>query len=228
MEKSKGILGNESVFSRTQQSNDKIIGGGLFNFVIGITLLWGFAVNIFMVQNISPTFGMQFGFLPFIIGYFVCCFAGIMIFTKSDNPLISFIGYNLVVIPFGLVVNTIVSSYSPTLVLHAMQITAVVSLIMMILGSMFPKFFIGLGKILFMALIAAIIGELVMVFIFKSHPGIIDFIVAIIFSGYIGYDWARANSIPKTLDNAVDSAAALYMDIINLFLRILRILGRRN
>ena len=28
-------------------------------------------------------------------------------------------------------------------------------------------------------------------------------------------------------DNAIDSAAALYMDIINLFLRILRILGRK-
>ncbi|MBT7579493.1 MAG: hypothetical protein HN633_12065, partial [Candidatus Marinimicrobia bacterium] len=49
-----------------------------------------------------------------------------------------------------------------------------------------------------------------------------------IFCGYIGYDWGRANQIPKTLDNAVDSAAALYMDIINLFLRVLRILGRRR
>lgn len=42
-------------------------------------------------------------------------------------------------------------------------------------------------------------------------------------SGYIGYEWARANSIPKTVDNAIDSAA-LY---INLFLRLVRILGRR-
>jgi len=33
------------------------------------------------------------------------------------------------------------------------------------------------------------------------------------------------NKIPRTLDNAVDSAASLYMDIINLFLRIL---GRRR
>ena len=48
------------------------------------------------------------------------------------------------------------------------------------------------------------------------------------FLGYIGFDWSRANSIPKTLDNAVDSAASLYMDIINLFLRILRIMGRRQ
>ena len=50
--------------------------------------------------------------------------------------------------------------------------------------------------------------------------------VAIIFCGYIGYDWGRANNIPKTYDNAVDCAAALYMDIIIFFLRILRIMGR--
>jgi FtsH-binding integral membrane protein len=29
------------------------------------------------------------------------------------------------------------------------------------------------------------------------------------------------------LDNAIDSAAAIYMDVINLFLRVLRIMGRR-
>jgi hypothetical protein len=33
--------------------------------------------------------------------------------------------------------------------------------------------------------------------------------------------WGRANQIPRTMDNAVDSAAALYMDIIDLFLRSL-------
>ena len=49
-----------------------------------------------------------------------------------------------------------------------------------------------------------------------------------IFCGYIGVDWGRANRIPKTVDNAVDSAAALYMDIINLFLRLLRLTGRRR
>ena len=33
---------------------------------------------------------------------------------------------------------------------------------------------------------------------------------------------------PKTLDNAVDSALDIYLDVINLFLRILRILGSRG
>jgi len=73
-----------------------------------------------------------------------------------------------------------------------------------------------------------IVVELMETFFLHIHHGIIDWIVVLIFCGYIGYDWGRANNIPRTVDNAVDSAAELYMDIINLFLRILRILGRRK
>ena len=58
--------------------------------------------------------------------------------------------------------------------------------------------------------------------------GATDWVVAAIFCGYIGYDWGRANAIPKTLDNAIDSAASLYIDIIILFMRILRIMARRR
>jgi len=72
-----------------------------------------------------------------------------------------------------------------------------------------------------------ILVELFQLFVLGIHSNWLDWVVVLIFCGYIGYDWGRANSIPKTLDNAVDSAAALYMDIINLFLRILRIMGRK-
>ena len=98
---------------------------------------------------------------------------------------------------------------------------------MMCLGSMFPDFFNRISGTLTISLLLVIVVELVEAFVFGVHHGVIDWIVVVIFCGYIGYDWGRANQIPKTLDNAIDSAAALYMDIINLFLRILRILGRK-
>ena len=64
-------------------------------------------------------------------------------------------------------------------------------------------------------------------FITGKNPEIFDFLVVGIMAGYIGYDWARAQALPKTLDNAVDSAAALYVDIVILFLRLLRLFSRR-
>ena len=57
---------------------------------------------------------------------------------------------------------------------------------------------------------------------------IIDYAVALIFCGYIGLDWCRAQQYPKTLDNAIDSAADIYLDIVNLFIRILSITGKRS
>ena len=132
------------------------------------------------------------------------------------------------VVPFGLVINLVVSQYKPELVLEAIRVTGLTTLIMMILGSMFPNFFRKIAGALTVALIAVIIVELVETFFLHRQYGIIDWVVAVIFCGYIGYDWGRANAIPKTVDNAVDSAAALYMDIINLFLRILRIMGRKE
>ena len=216
-----------TVFDR-RDTNDKVIGSQLYNLIIGLTLLWGFAINYLMVQTIDPRIILSVHPLVFFGGYFVCCFIGIAMFSKSDNPVVSFIGYNLVVIPFGLVINVVVSGYDPMLVVEAMRITTLVTLGMMVLGTLFPAFFAGIGRALFIALLVVIVVELVEMFIFKVHHSIIDWAVAVIFCGYIGYDWGRANMIPKTVDNAIDSAAALYMDIINLFLRILRILGSRR
>lgn len=214
------------VFKRTS-TVEPIISAMAYNLVIGLTLCWGFAVNWWMVTNIEPQ--MIAGINPwlFFIGYFVSCFFGMYLFNNSKKPLVSFIGYNFVVVPFGLIVNIIVSSYDSTIVAQAIRITGLVTIAMMCLGTIFPSFFKKISGALGIALVLVIVVELVEVFVFGMHHGILDWIVVLIFCGYIGYDWGRANQIPKTLDNAIDSAAALYMDIINLFLRIVRILGRR-
>ena len=215
------------VFDR-RSTTDPIISATAYNLAIGLTLCWGFAINWWMVTMIDPQAIMDVNPWVFFIGYFASCFFGIYLFNKSNNPLVSFIGYNFVVVPFGLIVNLVVSQYDASLVSEAIRITGLVTIGMMCLGSLFPAFFKKIAGALSIALLLVIIVELVEVFIFGIHHGIIDWIVVLIFCGYIGYDWGRANQIPKTLDNAIDSAAALYMDIINLFLRILRILGRNR
>ena len=214
------------VFDRNSTS-DPIISAAAYNLVIGLTLAWGFALNWFMVTNIDPASIANISPWVFFIGYFASCFFGIYLFSKSNNPLVSFIGYNFVVVPFGLIINLVVSRYDAELVSEAIRITGLVTIGMMCLGTIFPEFFKKISGALTIALLLVIVVELVEIFMFGIHHGILDWIVVLIFCGYIGYDWGRANQIPKTLDNAIDSAAALYMDIINLFLRILRILGRK-
>jgi len=214
------------VFERREYTGTQL-SAHLYNAIIGITLLIGFGINYLMVMLIPVESIMAINPWVFFIGYFVCCIAGVTLFSKSDNPAVSFLGYLLVVAPFGLIINLVVARYDSDIVLDAIQATGMITFVMMILGSMYPGFFRSIARGLFIALICTIIVEMAMIFIFKTHHGIIDWIVVLIFCGYIGYDWARANAIPKTVDNAIDSAASLYMDIINLFLRLVRILGRR-
>ena len=80
---------------------------------------------------------------------------------------------------------------------------------------------------LFIALIGLVIAQLLCM-LFNIYPTIISWVAAAIFSLYIGYDWVKAQMYVKTVDNAVDSALDIYLDIINLFLQLLRILGSKN
>jgi len=215
------------VFKRTK-TKAELIGDAKYNFIIGVVLCWGFFINWVLVVNVDSVWLRSINIWLFLVSYFASCFYGVYLFNKSHKPHVSFIGYNFVVVPFGLVVNVVVSQYDSSVVIEAIKITGGVTVIMMVLGSMYPVFFKKISGALAAALIAVIIIELVQVLLLGIHHNWLDWAVAIIFCGYIGYDWGRANQIPKTVDNAVDSAAALYMDIINLFLRVLRILGRRR
>ncbi|KDM93560.1 Bax inhibitor-1 family protein [Photobacterium galatheae] len=215
-----------NVFDRTS-TGEREISARLYNLTIGAVLCWGFLVNWLMVDNIPVELITSINPWVFLIGYFVSCLLGVFLFSASSNPLVSFAGYNLVVVPFGLIINMAVSNYDPSLVLDALKVTGLVTGIMMLLGTMFPAFFQRIAGVLSIALLAVVAVELFQIFILGIHQEWLDWAVVIIFCGYIGYDWGKANRIPKTLDNAVDSAAALYMDIINLFLRILRIMGRK-
>jgi len=216
-----------SVFDRSR-AEGAVISDATYNLTIGLVLCWGFLVNWLLVHYVKAFWVTGLQPLPFLIGYFASCFYGAYLFNSSKDPAISFIGYNFVVVPFGLVLDIVVSRYDPSVVLRAIQLTAVVTFLMMMAGSIVPKFFQKISSVLTIALLCVLIVELFQVFVLRTHSDWIDWTLAVIFCGYIGYDWGKANRIPKTVDNAVDSAAAIYMDVINLFLRILRIIGRKR
>lgn len=223
------MLSTESVWNR-RNTLDEIISDRAYNLTIGAVLLWGFALNAMMVQYINPApiIALMGGSPWIFLGLYVASiFVGTMIFTKSDNPAISFVGYNFLVLPLGIVLVGILPFYDSSVIARAFMATASVTGIMMMLGAAYPRFFLSIGRALFIAFIATFIVELGLFFITGAAPAIFDWIMVLIFSGYIGYDWARAQALPKTLDNAVDCAASLYVDIVILFMRLLEIMSRR-
>ena len=152
---------------------------------------------------------------------------GILIATKSDNPALSFIGYLMVAVPFGMLLGPTLNQYSPEVVQKAMFYTAATTLVMGTAGVLYPNFFSKIGGALFMALIGLVVVRLIGMFVPSlGNMSVIDSISAGIFSLYIGYDMHRASVMPHTMNNAVDAALSLYLDIINLFLSLLRIFSR--
>ena len=195
-----------------------------FNLFLGLFILYGVLVNVltsFLMAGHDFTSAQMIAVLVLSL---VCGIAGIFVALKNDRPIVSFLGYNMLVIPFGLMLSMVVQLYSPMVVFEAFFLTAMIMIVMIIAATIIPEWFKGLGTVLFIALIGLIIAEVICVFI-GITPLWISAISALIFSCYIGYDWTMAQAGPKTLDAAIDSALNIYLDIVNLFLDLLRIVG---
>lgn len=210
-------------------ADDIIISDRAYNTVLGSTIGWGILLNVILcmfcgdfVDSINP--------LVFLIGYFVCAFSGMAIAYKSDNPIISFIGYNMVVVPVGLVIACVVSAYGglgSEVVGLAFVFTMIITFCMVGLSVIYPSFFSKIGGLLISTLIGLIICEsFSLIFGFDTYW--FTWVGAVIFSLYIGYDFWVSQQYIKTIDNAIDSSVAIYLDIANLFLKLVRILGRRK
>ncbi|MEA3211348.1 MAG: hypothetical protein QOE70_4405 [Chthoniobacter sp.] len=210
------------VFDRSTPVSGEI-SASLYNFIIGAVLIWGFAVTA-MVQ--SYFHHVSFGW-PLLLAYIAGVFVGTML-ARSENPVLSLLGYHLVVVPTGVMLGPFVNALSPQVLQNTLFLTGGVTCGMMGLGTVFPRAFARIGGALFISLIALVVVSLLEAFVFKKSFTMVDYIAAGIFSLYIAYDYARAQLIPKTFDNAIDVCIALYLDIINLFIRLASILSRRE
>ena len=198
-----------------------------YNLTIGLTLLWGVLINV--VMSVFFTYQiLSLNYILVLVIYFVGTIGCSILVHKSDSPAVSFAGFTGMAVSMGLLLTFYVTAFTAHSVSYAFIATALVTVIMVILSMLYPEFFRNLGRTLFISLLGCIVIQLVGAFLLRLPLTIIDYAVALIFCGYIGLDWCRAQQYPKTLDNAIDSAADIYLDVVNLFIRILSITGKRR
>ena len=224
-------LGNSQMILAERKylrDGDTEISERAFNLIIGGMLLWGFLLNyatvaLFGEQVTRMVYGMNP--LVFLLMYFALVLIGNGMVVRG-GPAMSFAGYTLIAAPIGIVVCMSLQGIPVYIVESALLTTAVVTLSFMIAGTLFPGFFLRLGRVLFFSLLFMIVGSLISLLLFGGRNSMLyEWLGAGIFSLYIGYDWARANTCARTVDNAIDLSASLYLDIINLFLRIVQIMA---
>ena len=138
-----GYYGGRDDYCQRRRRGDVMTLQG-YNVLIGVLLLWGFVANALMYHYFVDVF-MSWNFTAVIFGYFVCCLIGIVINKVSDNAVLSFIGYNLVVVPVGVILSIALTGYDQVTIMSAIYVTGIVTLVMIMLAVFFPKVFLSMG-----------------------------------------------------------------------------------
>jgi len=204
---------------------------------LGITGLVAFYVS----RNeplLKIIFGNQLLFFGLIIGQLI------LVFTLSSRVhkmqaatatglFVLYAGLN------GVVFSSIFLIYTQSSITSTFFICAATFIACSIFGMTTKRDLTSLGGFMFMGLIGIIIASVVNLFIHSSVMSmIISYIGVLVFVGLTAYDTQKiknmAFSQPSGLDagvvrkGAILGALSLYLDFINLFLMLLRIMGNRD
>lgn len=172
--------------------------------------------------------------LGFFLGVLAVGILGIWIAHSSDNPLISSIGYAIVAGAMGLMMGPFVNMYTTVSVFRILALTTLIVVVLGVIGAMWPGDLASWGKWLLGALIIVIVATLAVPLLgfFGLPTGgamlLIDWIAIFVFAGFVIYDLNKAVRLEFTVDNAIDSALNIFLDFINLFIRLLEIFGQKK
>lgn len=168
--------------------------------------------------------------IAIVVELAVAIFLGVRITKMSKNTAIfCYLLYSLIT---GVTFSTIFLTFELTSLMMIFGITAAVFGVFAFLGMVTKLPLNKLGSFLFMGLIAIILASLINLFIGSAS---FDFGICIIgiliFIGYIAYDMKTLPAIMNQLGEekgAIYGAFQLYLDFINLFIRLLQILGNSS
>jgi len=132
----------------------------------------------------------------------------------------------------GLTLSSIFIVYTATSIVTTFLVTTIVFGIMAIYGYTTKRDLTSIGNLAFMALIGVIIASLVNLFLKSTtFSYILSYLSIAIFIGLTAYDTQKIKEMESYSDNknlGILGALTLYLDFINIFLNLLRILGRQR
>jgi len=132
----------------------------------------------------------------------------------------------------GLTLSSIFIVYTTASIVTTFFVTAIVFGIMALYGYTTKRDLTSIGNLAFMALIGLIVASLVNLFLKNNiFSYILSYLAIAIFIGLTAYDTQKIKEMESYSDNknlGILGALTLYLDFINIFLNLLRILGRQN
>ena len=197
--------------------------GLLITFTCGYIL----SANPVLTANI-----LSIGFIPIVIIELVIAIVMGMRLKKM-NPITTKICYIIYCTTTGLTFSSLFLYYELTSLLSIFLITSIIFAVLAIYGYKTKKDLSKFSIILLITLIVTIILSALNYFIFKTSA--IDILLSVIgiivFAGYIAYDMSNVKLLLNEVGEekaAVYGAFQLYLDFINLFVRLLELFGKKE
>lgn len=205
----------------------------VYNLIMGALVMLGFlVVGVCAALTATPGFLLAIyqNYFAVMLGSVAASVAGIVVLhlgMRREGFWMALAGYALVVASIGFTTGLILPMYDLPSIANAFVGTALIAALFTLLGAAYPAFFARVQGIAVTALLALIVVSLVGSFM-GVGMGWLDYAVILVFCGFIGYDTYRAQQCEPTVKMAVFNAVQIWLDLVNVFIRILAIVGRRD
>lgn len=199
---------------------------------IGLLLTFGSAILTALSPSLLTFIFSSSGYIALVIAQLVLCVV-LSVRIHKMSPIAAKLLYITYTILTGCTFASIFLLFQISSIIFVFLVTAVTFAIFAIIGKTTKIDLSKLGIYLFMSLLAIIILEIINIFIMNNTIDMLTCIVGVvIFFGYIAYDMQKIKQINDSEtgnDNlAIIGAFELYLDFINLFIKLLRLFGKER
>ena len=212
-------------------TESKIISKTFMWMFIGLAITFGVGYGVSCNENMLYNLFSGYKWLVLVIAEFGLVIALSAFITKL-NPMVAKVLFCVYALVTGLTFSAIFVAYELGSIIYVFGITGVVFLIFALLGYYTNMDLSKLGTYLLMALIAIIIASVINIFIGSTALEFgITIIGLLVFVGYVAYDinmLKKSNAYEQNENLPIYWALQLYLDFINLFIRLLRLLGKER
>lgn len=198
-----------------------------YNAFLGGIFIYGLLVDACTCVSLGNKI-VHYSPVLLLVIYLVCLFLGKKISVISSNPLVTFLGYNLVTAPLGLIIAAILyggmGSDFRDVIAQTVLITAGIIACVTIISVIIPEWLLDYGMTA-LALVGSMVTTELVILAFGLPQSGPAWAFAFLLGMRITNHYRKAQTFQKTLSNAVNGALDVYLDIINIFVLIAQIMS---
>lgn len=152
----------------------------------------------------------------------------------SDDPKVSLFGYSLISGSLGIFLGPVISQYTEASIINVLFITGTITVIFGLVGAVIPRSLESWAPWLFGSLLVLLLAQFALPVLalfglpVSGAMSFLDWVGVALFTAYVVHDVNRACKVEPTVDNAIDCAIDLYLDVINIAIRLLSQTGTKK